>query len=76
MENAISIMLSSEEIKRRAKNESGYTQDLVATDVAVYLKLAWRNGYYINPNSSYIPEQWLPIQPLKTYDKKYDFLVD
>lgn len=41
-----------------------------------YAKLAWRQGVEVEVNSSLVPKEILPIEPLDNYEIPYDFLKD
>lgn len=73
MEEVIALMISNEK-KRAHKNGGGYTKDLIAPDAAIYSKIAWRSGYFVDVRSPYVPYDWLPVKPLDMYELVYDFL--
>ena len=58
----------------RVDEGSGFTEDLISTTAVVYAKIAWRHGFQVKVDSSYIPAEWLPIEPLIQYDDHYNFL--
>lgn len=74
MEEIIYLMISDQQTVRMDKNNEGYTKDLVAVDAALYSKIAWRNGYFLDIKSPYVPFEWLPVKPLNNYEMFYDFL--
>lgn len=73
MEEVIALMISNEK-KRADKNGGGYTKDLIVPDAAIYSKIAWRSGYFVDVRSPYVPYDWLPVKPLDKYELVYDFL--
>ncbi|AYR22687.1 hypothetical protein J2S30_000054 [Herbaspirillum rubrisubalbicans] len=76
MEEALQAILSPKVVKGRAIDESGFTEDLIFTPAVIYAKIAWLHGYEVSVNSDLVPPEWLPITPLDTYEKGYDFLSE
>lgn len=74
MNSAIGDLISKKYIKSRNGGESGFTEDLISTIAVIYCKIAKMSGYNINVESPYIPPVWLAMEPLESYDKKYEFL--
>lgn len=74
MEDALAQMCQPKLVRSRANDESGYTEDLIFTPAVIFAKLAWRSGYPVKVDSPYVPAEWLPMDPLPSYDKHYDFL--
>jgi hypothetical protein len=70
----ISRLVTPETLAEREDLESGYTSGLISTYAVIYAKLAWLWGYRIQPNSPFVPAEWLPIVPLAKYEFPYDFL--
>lgn len=67
MEGTLNSLVSPKVVKARASLEGGYTRDLISTSVAMYSKLAWRNGYEVDIQSNRVPAEWLPVNPLPRY---------
>lgn len=75
MKKVIAELASDNGRKARIGDESPFTENLISTSAVIFSKIAWRNGYEVNVHSSYIPMEWLPIDPLESYRKKYPFLI-
>ncbi|MEX3952265.1 Imm49 family immunity protein [Paraburkholderia sp. EG287B] len=75
MEDAIRQIITPRARLARAKDESGFTEDLISTPAVIYAKIAWRHGYHVMIDSPFLPQQWLPIAPLDSYRNHYDFLA-
>jgi Immunity protein 49 len=63
MLQAVKQLLEPDALKAREDDEGGYTRDLISTMGVIYTKLAWRNGFKIDPGSSIVPSEWLPLDP-------------
>lgn len=74
MQNVLQEIVSPKAINTRLDYETGYTADLISTPAVIYAKIAWRHGYKVKVASPYVPQEWLPIQPLSQYDNHYKFL--
>ena len=75
MKDVIADLASDKGRKTRIDDESPFTENLISTSAVIFSKIAWRNGYEVNVHSPYIPIEWLPIDPLESYQKKYPFLT-
>jgi hypothetical protein len=73
MQSALQEIVSPKAIQARLDYESGYTADLISTPAVIYAKIAWRHGYKVKVDSPYVPQEWLPNEPLKQYDNHYGF---
>ena len=73
MEEVIAELVSDQGRKTRIDDESPFTENLISTSAVIFSKIAWRNGYEVNVYSPYIPIEWLPVDPLESYRKKYPF---
>jgi len=74
MEQRIADLLTPRMLHSREGMESGYTNQLLSTLGTVYAKLAWRHGYQVDLDTPYIPQAWLPIEPLDNYEDPFDFM--
>lgn len=74
MEDALCGLTDPKVVRSRANDESGYTEDLIFTPAVILAKIAWRSGYQVKVDSSLVPAEWLPMDPLPHYDNHYDFL--
>lgn len=74
MENNLSEFVSPRGLRTNSSSESGMTDGLISTFGLLFAKLAWMNGYEVNINSPYIPQEWLPVQPLDHYEDEFDFM--
>jgi Immunity protein 49 len=63
MRETLAELLSPATLKARKGWEGGYTEGLICTDAVMYTKLAWRRGFRIDPGSSFVPSEWLPLDP-------------
>lgn len=59
---------------RKARNDFPLREDLISVDVLVLAKLAWLHGIEIDPQSDYVPREWLPMTPNAEYIDPYDFM--
>ena len=75
MEVALRQIVQAKALAARHNDESGFTADLISTPAFIYAKIAWRHGYEVRVDSTYIPSEWLPIAPLERYDNYYPFLT-
>ena len=75
MEAALKVLVKPVTMKRRELEESGNSLSLICSVAVVYAKLAWYHGFHVRPDSPLIPEQWLPITPLASYDDHFEFLA-
>ncbi|GLS17777.1 hypothetical protein GCM10007874_07920 [Labrys miyagiensis] len=74
MEEILMEFTSSKLLKQRNAMEGGFTRDLVSTPATMYAKIAWRHGFCVNLESSYVPCAWLPVKPLNEYKTAYGFM--
>jgi hypothetical protein len=75
MHEVIDELVSPKSVRKRNGGESGFTEDLISTVATIYCKIAQMHGYEMDVNSPYVVTQWLSMEPIEHYDKKYDFLV-
>lgn len=75
MEAALMELVDPKLMRRRSREESGFTQNLICTAAVVYAKIAWRHGYHIEVASPWVPKEWLPIVPLKDYEEPFAFMA-
>ncbi|WP_028450879.1 Imm49 family immunity protein [Chitinibacter tainanensis] len=61
---------------RKARNDLAILEDLLSVDALVLSKLAWLHGIEIDPQSDYVPREWLPMTPNLSYADPYDFMND
>jgi Immunity protein 49 len=59
---------------RNVEQAFGFTECLIGTHAVIYAKIAWRHGFRVNVPTPWIPQEWLPISPLKDYADPYDFM--
>ena len=59
---------------RKARNDLALLDELLSIDVLVLAKLAWLHGIEIDPQSDYVPCDWLPMTPNPEYVDSYDFM--
>lgn len=59
---------------RNHEFEFGLTEHFISTYGVIFAKLAWRHGYRVQVDTPYIPPEWLPIEPLPTYEDIYPFM--
>jgi hypothetical protein len=52
----------------------GLEERLFSGFATLYAKLAWRHGYQLQVDSVWIPQAWLPIQPLERYEEPWEYL--
>ncbi|MBP1147933.1 hypothetical protein JOE33_004856 [Pseudomonas sp. PvP027] len=74
MSKAIEVIVSPKFLSSRAGSENGCTDGLISTLAVIYSKIAWMHGFQVNIKSPYVPEEWLPVIPLESYDSYYGFL--
>jgi Immunity protein 49 len=74
MEAALREIASPKIVRQRSNDGSGFTQDLISSYAVIYAKIAWRHGYKVKVDSPYVPAEWLPNDPLDSYDNHYAFL--
>lgn len=61
---------------RSVRNDLPVLEDLVSLDALVLTKIAWLNGINFDPQSDYIPLEWLSMTPNTSYHDPYDFMGD
>ena len=74
MECVLTEMCQPRMLGQRHKQESGLTNKLIASYATVFAKMAWRNGYEVNVDTPWIPKDWLPIKPNKSYEDPWLFM--
>lgn len=52
----------------------GLEKRLFSGFATLYAKLAWRHGYQLQVDSVWIPQPWLPVQPLERYEEPWEFM--
>lgn len=76
MENALEELAGPLAPKRNFEHAFGLTQNLIATHAVIYSKIAFRWGHTLRIRSSWVPSNWLPVNPLKEYDQGWNFMAD
>lgn len=76
MEAALTELVDPKLMRRRSREESGYTQNLICTAAVVYAKIAWWHGFRVEVDSPWIPAEWLPIAPLDDYEDPFTFMAE
>lgn len=73
---AVLTELTSPKIAKVRNHEFAFTftEHFIATHAVIYAKLAWRNGYQLEIDTPWIPQEWLPIEPLAEYPEPWDFM--
>ncbi len=66
--------VTPKERKTRQLQQSGITWDLIDSYATLFAKLAWRAGYELELDTPWIPQEWLPVQPLQTYEEPWPFM--
>lgn len=75
MEAALQELTSPKIAKvRNVEQAFGFTENLIGTHAVIYAKIAWRHGFRVNVGTPWIPQEWLPILPLKDYADPYNFM--
>ena len=59
---------------RNAEHAFGFTEKLIGTHAVICAKIAWRHGLRVRVDTPWIPEEWLPIEPLDNYLDPYEFM--
>lgn len=75
MEAALTELVDPKLMRRRSREESGFTQNLICTAAVVYAKIAWWHGCHVEVVSPWVPEEWLPIAPLMDYEDPFTFMA-
>lgn len=75
MESALAELVEPKLMRRRQREEGGYSQHLICTFAIVYAKIAWRHGFQVNVDSPFVPKEWLPIAPLPKYEDVFAFMA-
>ncbi|EXS30044.1 hypothetical protein J690_0725 [Acinetobacter sp. 742879] len=77
MENVLTELTSPKIAKvRNFEFAFTFTEHFIATHAVIYSKLAWRNGYQLNIDTSWIPKEWLPVEPLLEYPEPWEFMKE
>ncbi len=76
MAEALDQIVDPKVMKRRQEEESGTTEPFICTVAVVYAKIAWNYRHEVRISSPFVPDQWLPVAPLKHYDDVYSFVVE
>jgi len=77
MEQAIYELVSPKIARHRNKElQWGIERRLINGWGLILAKLAYHLGYELDIDSPWIPQEWLPVQPLENYNLPYDFLSD
>jgi len=75
METALQELTSPKMARKRNHDgDMGYTEYFIGTDAVVFAKIAWRSGYELQIDTPFIPKEWLPVEPLTTYEDPYRFM--
>jgi len=67
--------LSTKKYWSKTQIKTDLIPQFILMPTLTFVKLAWMKGYEIELDSQYIPNEWLPIQPLESYEIPYDFLT-
>ena len=77
MENVLAELTSPKIARVRNYGMAfAFTEHFISTFATLYAKLAWMWGYELEMDTLFIPKEWLPIAPLETYPKPWDFMKD
>ena len=74
MRDALQQIVAPKAVVERRDDDSGYTADMISTAAVIYAKIAWRHDCRIVMDSPYVPNEWLPMDPLVQYSNHYEFL--
>ena len=75
MQNILSELTSPKIAKvRNHEFAFTFTEHFIGTHAVIYTKLAWRNGYQLHIDTPWIPQEWLPIEPLAEYPEPWEFM--
>lgn len=74
MDAALAELASPKSLRAFNNEESGITRGVISTWGVTLAKLAWRAGHAVRSDSLLVPNEWLPIAPLKDYVDPYDFM--
>ncbi len=74
MEEVLQQMVTPKILGALYEENGGYTKDLISTSAVIYAKIAWRHGYEVKVDSPFVPQEWLPMEPLAQYDNHFSFL--
>ena len=74
MQAALADLATPKSLRAFNNEESGYTQGVISTWGVTLAKLARRAGYAVHSDSLLIPNEWLPVEPIKDYVDPYDFM--
>ncbi|AIY41501.1 hypothetical protein LT85_2343 [Collimonas arenae] len=73
MQEVLVQLVTPKVVHARSDSDSGYTADLISTLAVICAKNAWRHGYQVKVDSTFIPTEWIPMEPLTHYDNHYRF---
>jgi hypothetical protein len=59
MEQALRSMVEPGELRKNAKFESGFTEDLISSKALIYAKVAWLHGINVDIESKFVPVDFL-----------------
>ena len=76
MARALDQIVDPKVMKRRQEEEGGTTEPFICTVAVVYAKIAWIHGHELRVSSPFVPDEWLPVAPLKRYDNVYAFVAN
>jgi Immunity protein 49 len=51
-----------------------FPSEFISSYATLYAKIARRHGYEINLNTPLIPQEWLPVAALPSYEDPYEFM--
>ena len=74
MEAALERLTQPRLVRSRSNQEHGLAENLISTAAVAYAKIAWLHGHEVQVNSPLVPAEWLPMEPLPQYEKRYAFL--
>ncbi|GAA6134769.1 hypothetical protein NBRC116188_15580 [Oceaniserpentilla sp. 4NH20-0058] len=77
MEDNIHALLKGRVAYTR-NNENGMTAQskVISTWGFMLAKMAYLNGYELDIDSPWVPQEWLPVKPLESYPVDIDFVSD
>jgi Immunity protein 49 len=75
MQATLEELISPKVAKARPDSlEYTFPSILIASHATLYAKIARRHGYEINLNTPLIPQEWLPVAALPSYEDPYEFM--
>jgi hypothetical protein len=65
IEEALKNVCEISHVAKREELENGFTEGLMSTPAAIYLRLCWAIGRRIRVDHELIPMEWMPVADLK-----------